>query len=445
MCGSRIASAVLLLVCGMWLAACSSNALEETGSIDTGPRFAKPRNNKVVSQRVFGSAQERPAYRGGTYLGSGKLLDPDAQLDAAFDAAPGDDEGVTINVLGASIADAAKAVLGDAMGLSYSIDPRIQGTITVQTGRPVSKSAALDLFEAALQSNGAAIVGDSKGIFRIVPQQEAAGFRGRLAVSRTKLDNAGLGISTQVVPLQFIAASDLERLVKPITSQNVVFATDETRNALIVTGARQDIANILEAVAIFDVDWMQGMSFALYPVQSSDPSQMTKELDIIFSNDKSGPAKGIVRFVPNRRLKSILVISSKPHYVIQAGDWIKRLDAAAAGAEQQLYVYNIQNRPAQELAQLLSKVFSAQTGKRIETSAKPKAPGDVAPKFEPTEIVNGSAASNTKQDFEGGATEELDPGLGEEIPDDEERHEPRIRVVADEANDALLILCTGLE
>jgi general secretion pathway protein D len=435
---------MMLLLCGLWLAACSSNALENTGSIDTGPRFAKKRTGTVVTERVFGTAQERPAFRGGTYLGSGKLLDPDAQLDRAFDASPGDDEGMTLNVLNASIPDAAKAVLGDLMGLSYAIDPRVQGMITVQTGRPVSKSAALELFEAALQSNGAAIVGDAGGMFRIVPQQEAAGFRGRHAVSRTKLDNSGPGISTQIIPLQFIAASDIERLVKPIASQNVVFTADETRNALIVTGAKQDIANILEAVAIFDVDWMQGMSFALYPVQSPDPGQMTRELDIIFSNDKSGPAKGIVRFVPNRRLKSILVISSKPHYVIQAGDWIKRLDAAAAGAEQQLYVYNIQNRPAQELARLLSKVFAAETGKQIETTAKPKAPGDVAPKFQPAEITDGSAVAGTKQDFEG-AGEEPIPAADEEAGFDEGMKDAAIRVVADEANDALLILCTGLE
>jgi general secretion pathway protein D len=189
---------------------------------------------------------------------------------------------------------------------------------------------------------------------------------------------------------------------------------------------------------------MQGMSFALCPIQSADPVSMTRELDIIFANDKSGPAKGIVRFVPNKRLKSILVISSKPQYVIKARDWIKRLDVAASGVEQQLYVYNIQNRAASELAPLLSKVFSEETGQGIETTVKTSGNGDVAPKFTPVEIsTEEQQPSDVKQDL--GASNDIASAGLTEGPEDPSNFQRRIRVVADEANDALLILCTSLE
>ncbi len=426
---------VLALVLAILIGGCATNNLEAPS--DGAVKFAKPRNNAQVTQaiRTAGGSSQK-AFNGASYLGSGRLIGSEAgasllQPDARVRAG----EGITLNVLGASIPDAAKIVLGDGLGLSYTVDPRVQGTVTIQTGRPVSTAGALDLFEAALQSNGAAIVGDPTGIFRIVPLQEAAGFRGRLAVSRTKLAETGPGISTQIIPLNFIAAS---------TAPTVTLEADETRNVLIVTGSRQEIANVLEAAAIFDVDWMQGMSFALCPVQSSDPRSLVNDLNVIFANDKSGPAKGIVRFVPNSRLKSILVISSKPHYIIQAKDWIRRLDVAAAGAEQQLYVYRIQNRGARELADLLRKVFAKQTGEVIQTTVRAQSQGDIAPKFEAvTQTTESTEDTAGKGDLQ---TPPPAPAMdAAAVQGADENVEPGIKVVADEANDSLLIMCTAEE
>lgn len=434
----------LALVMAILIGGCATNSLEAPSG--GAVKFAKPRNNTQVTQTIrTGGGISQRAFNGASYLGSGRLIGSEAgtnllQPDAR--GTPGD--GITLNVLGASIPDAAKIVLGDGLGLSYTVDPRVQGTITIQTGRPVSTAGALDLLEAALQSNGAAIVGDSTGIFRIVPLQDAAGFRGRLAVSRTKLAQTGPGVSTQIIPLNFIAASELLRIVKPITAPTVTLEADETRNVLIVTGSRQEIANVLEAAAIFDVDWMQGMSFALCPVQSSDPSSLVNDLNVIFANDKSGPAKGIVRFVPNSRLKSILVISSKPHYIIQAKDWIRRLDVAAAGAEQQLYVYHIQNRGARELADLLRRVFASQTGEVIQTTVKTQAQGDVAPKFEAvTQTTESTEDTGGKGDLQAPPPAPAPAAAEAEGADGDT--DPGIKVVADEPNDALLIMCTAEE
>ena len=39
-----------------------------------------------------------------------------------------------------------------------SVDGRVQGAVTIQTSKPISRSELLDLFEAALRDNGAVIV-----------------------------------------------------------------------------------------------------------------------------------------------------------------------------------------------------------------------------------------------------------------------------------------------
>ena len=43
----------------------------------------------------------------------------------------------------------AKAVLGDILGVGYAVDPRVQGTISLSSGKPVPKSDLLFVLESA--------------------------------------------------------------------------------------------------------------------------------------------------------------------------------------------------------------------------------------------------------------------------------------------------------
>ena len=71
---------------------------------------------------------------------------------AALDA---DKDGVTLNLVNVPAPQAAKTILGDILAVRYTVDPGVEGKITIQTPRPVTKSAAVDLFQAALRANGA--------------------------------------------------------------------------------------------------------------------------------------------------------------------------------------------------------------------------------------------------------------------------------------------------
>jgi general secretion pathway protein D len=126
----------------------------------------------------------------------------------------------------------------------------------------------------------------------------------------------------------------------------------------------------MDAVSTFDVDWMRGMSFGLFPIETNDPDAIAQELDTVFANDQEGPTKGLVRFVPNRRLKAILVISSRPEYLKKAEGWVRRLDMVGRATEKQVHVYHIQNRPAVELAQLLQRIYGAQEQGRVASLSR---------------------------------------------------------------------------
>jgi type II secretory pathway component GspD/PulD (secretin) len=58
--------------------------------------------------------------------------------------------------------------------VGYAIDPRVQGTISLSSGRPVPKSQLIFILEGALRTTNAVLMHDAAG-YRIVPADDAVG------------------------------------------------------------------------------------------------------------------------------------------------------------------------------------------------------------------------------------------------------------------------------
>ncbi|MEQ1697444.1 MAG: type II secretion system secretin GspD [Hyphomicrobiaceae bacterium] len=268
-------------------------------------------------------------------------------------------DGITLNLVGASVAEVAKTVLGDVMGVNYTVSDKVKATITLRTSRPVEKAGLLAIFESVLREEGAAIVVEGD-LYKIVPSSDATAAGAPLRPRKGPRQAAG--VATEIVPLRFVAAAEMERILKSAAPQAGVLRVDAARNMLMLSGTRTELASMGEMINVFDVDTMRGMSFGIYPVETSDPEAIAQELDTIFANDKDGPTKGMVRFVPNKRLKSVMAITSRPEYLRKAETWLKRIDLASRATEKQVFVYHVQHRPASELSTILQKVYQQKAG-----------------------------------------------------------------------------------
>lgn len=402
-----------------------------SSATSTGERLLEPAAPSPVAHSVPASAAEAPATAqpppSRSFLG---LLRPgtDRQVQRPLRSSAVEEDGdqgeVTLNLVNAPIAQAAKAVLGDSLALPYSVDARVQGAVTIQTPKQVTKAQLLALFEAALRDNGALILND-RGNYRIVPASEAV--RSTAPLSFSSSSTGTPGVAPRIIPLKYISADDMRQVLEPMLPQGFIVSADQSRNALILEGSPQELASVEETISVFDVDWLRGMSFALIPVRTSSPAAIVRDLYQIFST-RSGPLKGVVRFVPNSRLKAVLIISSRARYLKEASNWIKKLDVLADANEASFHVYHVQNRTASTLTKLLDSMLSGKSGS--ETAASP-----IAPKFQPA----------TAQSSDAGTTEPAEPGY---TPPEEGEPEqdsatpspmPGARVVADDANNAVLI------
>jgi general secretion pathway protein D len=259
----------------------------------------------------------------------------------------------TFNFEGESLHAVVKAVLGDLLQQNYVIAPTVQGTVTLATPRPVSPAQALSLLEMVLGWNNARLVW-SNGRYAILPADQAVA--GNLAPRTGTAANAR-GFELRAVPLQFVSAVEMEKLLKPYVRPGAVVQTDAARNLIVLSGSRAELENYLRTVRIFDVDWLKGMSVGVFPIQSAEPEKIVTALEKVFGADSNTPLAGMFRFLPVEGSNSIIVITPQRQYLGTAREWIEKLDMAGEGAR--LFVYEVKYMKAGDLASQLGTVFDA--------------------------------------------------------------------------------------
>lgn len=393
------------------------------------------------------------------YRGTGVLARRPARR--ASDVAIESDGRVTLNFANADIREVVDVVLGETLGVSYIIDPKVQGQVTARTSRPIPRAAVIPALENILAMNGAALTLDD-GIYKVVTLQQAVTSLTTPVVAPTRADLAR-GFAIHVIPLRFAAAQAMADILKPFVGPGRVLRVDAARNLLIFAGTGTEAADLLDMVTVFDVDWMAGMSFALFPVQVADAKSLVADLETVFLEGDS-PLAGVVRFVPIERLNAVLVISSQPAYLERAETWIDRLDRGAEGTGRRIFVYHVQNSRAADLAEVLTRIFETEISERRRA-----APPELAPGLNPVSIAPSEPAPRPAQaaadQGQAGAPQTGAPQAGAPPAPVETVRAARpaggrrndlgsiatiqesgnIRIIADEKNNALVILATSAE
>jgi general secretion pathway protein D len=351
-----------------------------------------------------------------------------------------------LNFDNADIRDVAKAVLNDMLGVGYAVDPAVQGAITLRTARPLTREAVLPAFEEALKLAGAALVPGASG-YQIVPLQGAAQ-RGALGTAGNALQP---GYQVRIVPLRYVAVSEIQRALEPLVAPGTVVPGDPRASFVTLSGTTGEIERAERAIGLFDVDWLRSQSFGLFPLRYSSAKVVAESLiDVV---GKQGPLAGLVQITPIEHLNSILVVSRNISYVNQMRGWIERFDRGRDVLKPRLFVYHVQSGRARDLAAVLARVFSQPGAKSGPAStADEAAPDTIAPGGTPNAPVGPGTLITASR---GGAPAGLSTGqialsarpLGAQPGADATANgagteASDIRITADETNNALLITAT---
>lgn len=340
------------------------------------------------------------------------------------------EKGVTLSFERATIREVVKVILGDILKLNYTVEPGVDGEVTINTSKPIARSSLLTTLESLLQVHGVVLYKDPQGSYRITPRNNVKG-RG-FTPNTTKQLPAGYGI--KIVPLRFIPAAEMRKILEPLANPDAFVRVDTNRNLLVLAGTSAELHNLLQTVNTFDVDVLQGMSVGLYQIHNVDAAVVAKNLDALFGESGNSPMAGMIKIMPIEHLNSLMIISSSPDYLKSMKDWVDRFDRVKMTEGQQLYVYHVQNGEAKYLANMLSQIFM---GKKTNT-VKKKALSSVAPSLEKASLSSQA---------EGDASTDADDAVPKTVLRSQAgglsvTQNKDTRIVADEANNSLMIMAT---
>lgn len=277
-------------------------------------------------------------------------------------------------------------ILGDMLGQNYVIAPGVQGTVNINTPRPVTQAEALRLLESVLGWNNARLIW-ADGRYNIVPADQAVS-SGLVSPSTGPGSGGAKGIGYQARPfeLRYISASEMEKILKPYARPSAIVNVDSGRNVITLAGTPTELENYRRTIQTFDVDWMASMSVGVFPLQSGRASQVVTDLERVFGEQSRTPVAGMFRFMPLEASNSVMVIASQPEYLDDIQQWIDRIDGGSTGGR--LYTYELKYVKARELAQRLAEVFGATTAQA--TASAPS----LMPGLTPTQIGDVSVAND---------------------------------------------------
>lgn len=365
----RSVCAAFILLSVVALASCNSattssnsgfdiDVLDKVRSLDTLPRYPQQANAPAANtgQRI------QPVVFQGTEV---------TDISEARPQPVSTGNGFELNFENTPVATVAKVVLGDILQTGYTIDPRVQGTVSLVSVRPVAKSDIIFVLENALRISGIVLVRDTAG-YRLTPLGDAVG-TGRIDATASSPE-PGYGVS--VVPLQYVSAQTLLKLMDSFATKPGMVRADTARNLLLIQGSGAERRTAVDTALSFDLDWMRGQSVGLFPVVNSGPEPVIAELEKIVDSGENGLSQNMIKFQPVGRLNAILVVSKKPALLHIAATWIRRLDRADS-SRTSVHVYRVKYGDARQIARVLTDMFGggSSSGGLLDSADNQIAPG----------------------------------------------------------------------
>ena len=363
----------------------SAEGHSDVEELDTGTR------GEVRAAGGLSLGDEAPAApEDSLQSGTGIFVRPVAAPPSAADRVSGPD--VSLNFDNTDIREVVKIVLGDVLEVSYTLDPSVQGTASLTTARPLSRDLLIPTLETLLRMNNAALV-ERGGRYQVVPINKAVQGRvvPQLGSSARALPE---GYSVQVVPLQYVGAAEMTEILEPLAPEGSIVRVDTLRNLIVVAGTSPEMSSMLETIQMFDVDWMAGLSVGFFTLEYAKVDDVVMQLETLLADEAVNSAQGLFRFVTVESANALLVVSPQQSYLARIEDWIKRLDLAEASGSsaRRLYVYRVRHGDAENLADILTTLFSEDGASRGGSS---RSIGGIAPGREQASIGGDDASAGS--------------------------------------------------
>jgi general secretion pathway protein D len=273
-------------------------------------------------------------------------------LPALAQAARQGTGGAALSFVNADIESVIKAI-GQYTGMTFIIDPRVKGTLTLVSERQLTKAQAFQLLTSALRLQGYAVV-TGEGFAKVVPEAEA-----KLQSSPTQIGVQGARargdqIVTQVFRLSYESAANLTAVLRPLISPNNSIMADPGNNSLVITDYADNLRRLAKIIAALDSPPTADLD--VIPVRYAIASDIATLVSRLLEPSPGGDS-GRVSVVADARTNSVVVRGPSAGRVNMAKALVAKLDQPTSEPGN-IHVVYLKNADATRVAQTLRAVVS---------------------------------------------------------------------------------------
>ena len=269
---------------------------------------------------------------------------------------------ITLNFVNADIEAVARTLAG-LTRRTLVVDPRVKGTLSLTTEKPVPASLAWNQFLAVLRLQGFAVI-ETQGLYKLVPEAEAKLQGGQTAVVPSSGTPNNAQVMTQIFKLTHENANNLVAVLRPLISPNNTINVTPGSNALVITDYADNLQRMARIIASLDVS--NATDVEVIPLQHTLAADMSALLNKLVEGGAAGAVaagqtdtgfKTSIQAEP--RSNAIILRTANPARQVQVRSLIEKLDRPASElASGNIHVVYLKNADATKLANTLRAAMS---------------------------------------------------------------------------------------
>ncbi len=245
--------------------------------------------------------------------------------------------------------------MADLLKINLIIDPTVSGKVTIHTAGLLKAEDIFPIFYQILEVNGLTAVKEGN-LYRIIKPKDALRMPIAIRLGREAKDiPPEERIVIQIIPLKFISATEITKVLTPFISADGTIIAEGGSNTLLVVDKGINIFKVLKLVEVFDVSVFEKINYRFYTLENINAEDAVKLLTAVSLS--AGGSKDDVKFIPINRLNALLIVSSSPDVFGRVDAFIRQLDVPSESAQTQIYIYSVKNGMAVELGEILKSIF----------------------------------------------------------------------------------------
>jgi general secretion pathway protein D len=343
-------------------------------------------------------------------LATGTLYAQSAPKSSKPAATPRSGDRVTLDFANADI-EAVARTIATITGRNVVVDPRVKGTVSLNSDRPVTPQMAFNQFLAALRLQGFTVV-ESSGLYKVVPEADAKVQGGSVtegSFSSASSRLPGNQIATQIFKLNFESANNLVPILRPLISPNNTINVNPGNNSLVITDYAENLQRLGKIIATMDV--ANATDLEIIPLRHAIAADLAPLISRLVDSGGGAAISGAgqadtsfkTTIAVDSRSNALIVRAANAARISLVKTLVAKLDQPGSSSPTgNVYVVYLRNADAVKLATTLRATISGQsagTAPSAAPAAVGAAPAGASPLASTTSSTSGGLGGGASGSF----------------------------------------------